>query len=400
MAIDIYTTLEELQQGLKLESNRRYRIVLRPKVVAARFSGMLFETNKSFLLPAAIPHIKKNLPRIIQTRSDNKLLIVGHTDTSGETAYNDELSLERASAVQAFLKDDVDGWLCFYETSVPAKKRWGDAEDRLMLGSVPAGRTEEPDPVGDFQLSRGLQVDNVIGPVTRRQLITEYMNQDEVTLPATMEITKHGCGEYFPLDETGTELDADVRDDEHDSLDRRVELFFFHGSIDPPPPGQNSKADSPEYPAWRQAAKLVVDQALGPLPVLRVKFTFDGEVAASEKYELRADGHLLAISTTTEDGMIDQVIPASATSVEVAFVDRNIVQELHLADANEFPSVDEVEGVQLRLAGLGFFPGRINGEMTAPTSCALAAFKRSQGLPDDSNLDASTRAALKEAYGS
>ena len=107
MAIDIYTTLEELQQGLKLQSNRRYRIVLRPKVVAARFSGMLFETNKSFLLPAAIPHIKKNLPRIIQTRSDNKLLIVGHTDTSGDTAYNDELSLERASAVQAFLQDDV-----------------------------------------------------------------------------------------------------------------------------------------------------------------------------------------------------------------------------------------------------------------------------------------------------
>ena len=53
------------------------------------------------------------------------LLVVGHTDTTGEPEYNDRLSLERAEATNAYLTDDVDAWLTWYGTDRPPEKRWG-----------------------------------------------------------------------------------------------------------------------------------------------------------------------------------------------------------------------------------------------------------------------------------
>ena len=66
-----------------------------------------------------------------------KILVVGHTDRSGEPRYNDPLSLERADAVAAFLIDDVDTWLARYNNNVSNEKRWGKREDLLMLQSLP-----------------------------------------------------------------------------------------------------------------------------------------------------------------------------------------------------------------------------------------------------------------------
>lgn len=400
MGTTVFVTREELAQGISLPSGTRHKVVVRDRVVALRLSGMLFDTNKCFLLPASLPHLKRNLSKVYKTRADNELLIVGHTDTSGESDYNDVLSLERANAVKAYLEDDVETWLAQYKGSVAVKKRWGDAEDRLMFGSVPAGRTEEVDPVRDFQSSRGLAVDGIIGPVTRRRLIEEYMEVDSVTKPASMKTTVHGCGELFPLDPTGLTLDNAPADGQHDALDRRVELFFFHGPIEPAPPGKNSKAGSTEYPEWRKAAKIVFEQTLGPLPVLRVKFEFDGKVAANAKYELRVDGHLLAITSTADDGLIDQVIPERSKVAEIYFPDKDITRALELVKTTEFPAVTDVRGVQVRLAQLGFFPGPATGSMNESTELALRKFKVSRGLPDDAGLDSATQDELTLAYGS
>jgi hypothetical protein len=49
-----------------------------------------------------------------------------------------------------------------------------------------------------YQLTRGLKVDGVAGPETRRQLITEYMALDGTSLGTdefAIEITTHVCGE-------------------------------------------------------------------------------------------------------------------------------------------------------------------------------------------------------------
>jgi hypothetical protein len=39
------------------------------------------------------------------------VVIYGHTDTSGESSYNQELSQWRAEAIKALLDNDTNGWL-------------------------------------------------------------------------------------------------------------------------------------------------------------------------------------------------------------------------------------------------------------------------------------------------
>ncbi|HEX7672114.1 MAG TPA: hypothetical protein VF395_21110, partial [Polyangiaceae bacterium] len=88
-----------------------------PRVVLGQVR-LLFNTNKAFLLPTAFPSIL-SLRSLYFANNPSKLLVVGHADTSGPPDFNDQLALDRATAMIAFLKDDVDGWLAFYDTGVP-----------------------------------------------------------------------------------------------------------------------------------------------------------------------------------------------------------------------------------------------------------------------------------------
>ena len=186
--------------------------------------------------------------------SDSELLIVGHTDRSGQPSYNDPLSVERADSVAAFVTDDVDAWLTRYKSNVSGEKRWGTIEDFHMLESLAdfSTKPETQSAVEWFQETRGLTVDNDAGTETRRQLIIEYMAHDETTLPAGIKMLTHGCGENFPLDDAGN-IDTNAPDGEKDDKDRRVEVFVFDKpGIRPKPKGKNSRKGSKEYPKWRQ----------------------------------------------------------------------------------------------------------------------------------------------------
>ena len=76
--------------------------------------------------------------------------------------------------------------------------------------------------------------------------------------PLLTSRTAHGCGEYFPLDDSGREVEVAASDENSDALDRRVEFFLFKDppGIDPPVPGANSTRESTEYPTWRERADL------------------------------------------------------------------------------------------------------------------------------------------------
>lgn len=245
-----------------------------PSAVLARLH-FFFNRNKAFVLPTAIGRFAE-LRRLYLAHSPGKLLVVGHADTAGDAAFNDALSLDRAKSVIAFLKDDVDAWLAFYGDGIPQKKRWGSAEDRLMLVALPDFRTKprKEDPVRWFQRTRKLQVDGIAGPETRAQLVTEYMSLDGASLAdagTELEATVHGCGEHFPLAEEGEAMvDAASKDSKRDRSNRRVELFFFDPEfgIVPTPPGDSSKAGSSEYRKWRKRAvelhEFEPGEALGP----------------------------------------------------------------------------------------------------------------------------------------
>ena len=261
---------------IPLSSETPHTVVLQPQVTRARLVGGLFDTNKTFLLPAALPHVR-SIRALYNQHPGAELLLVGHTDTSGEDAYNETLSLERAESMKAYLTDDVDAWLEWYGSGKPSSKRWGEIEDRMMLEAVlfRRGQNISAQAVKDFQRSEGLVDDGIIGPNTRRALVGAYMAIDGTTLPEGIVPITHGCGEAFPLADDGVSLDQSAADGEDDAADRRVELFFFDAPLGilPPVPGSTSAAGSVEYPEWRLRAQQTRDFVVRETKAIAVKVT-------------------------------------------------------------------------------------------------------------------------------
>ena len=72
-------------------------------------SGILFDVDKTDIKPAAERNLK-NLAASLQKNPETNILIIGHTDNTGASAYNIDLSVHRAAAVKDYLKSDgVDG---------------------------------------------------------------------------------------------------------------------------------------------------------------------------------------------------------------------------------------------------------------------------------------------------
>lgn len=89
----------EMEQQLEaLQAERTARGVV------LTLSDVLFETDRAQLLPGAYPAID----RIVEFLEDNpqrRLLIEGHTDSTGAESYNKDLSKRRANAVRTALVD-------------------------------------------------------------------------------------------------------------------------------------------------------------------------------------------------------------------------------------------------------------------------------------------------------
>ena len=289
-------------------------------VELARVRGMLFDTNKSFILNSAITDLK-TIRQVYERSNPSELLIVGHTDTTAQPSINDPLSLERAESVRAYLEDDVDAWLEEFGEHRPVSKRWGDREDLQMIEALPDAGTRDPEqePVRWFQARRRLKVDGIAGEKTRRRLIFEYMRLDGITLKDNpdfdIRITTHGCGENFPLDETGQHLDRAALDEKEDQLDRRVELFFFDREfgIDPPPPGKNSHRGSTEYLEWRKRAKATEDLRAKEEGVLEIHLHDEKHEPLPEATCEVTMGPTKLLLNADDKGVIKVTLPAGHT---------------------------------------------------------------------------------------
>jgi peptidoglycan hydrolase-like protein with peptidoglycan-binding domain len=99
-----------------------------------------------------------------------------------------------------------------------------------------------------LQTDHGLPVTGTVDEATRKALITDYMSKDGTTLPEGVEALPHGCGELFPATATGDSVALQAN--------RRVDVFFFDGAIHPPWPGPLASEGEPEYPAWRDRARV------------------------------------------------------------------------------------------------------------------------------------------------
>jgi outer membrane protein OmpA-like peptidoglycan-associated protein len=246
--------------GLKVAIGRAEHVELPVRAVRGRLTGMLFETDKTFLLPSAMRGIR-NLRLLYDEYPRLEVLVTGHTDTVGATDYNQGLSEERAEAVAAFLTDQADTWLGWYQGK-PHSRPWGVREDQHMLATLGhyAGPVDGQAGTGTqgayrtFQESKGLPASGFGDQATRRALIVDYMAQDGTSLPAGTPIQLHGCGEHHNEVPTGDNVD--------EPKNRRVEVFLFDGAIQPPP--RKPCQSCPEYPEWLKQTYRTVDLDLPP----------------------------------------------------------------------------------------------------------------------------------------
>lgn len=386
---------------VQLHSEQAHTLVLLPKVLLARIRGMLFDTNRAFLLPSALEHLPR-LTALYADHPDSALLLVGHTDTTGEPDYNDPLSLERAQSVAAFLRDEVQTWLDWFEDSVPAEKRWGGYEDAAMLAAVfeRTGEEVQGSPLLHFQGTRGLEPDGSAGPITRQVLIAEYMASDGTTLPGGVEVKSYGCGERFPLEDDGENVVANAPNGSETPLNRRVELFFFGPALGvlPPAQGETCAADDRTYVEWRRRAVETIDLDAGshvhaitlddPISGVAAGATVEATYQNGKKLTLHADG----------EGRV-RLEPGGGP-----YVDLHYTLQGREVQRRAFTAIDDVaspDGAWQRLAHLGYTLGSKPDSQPPSDEAledALLAFQLDYDVEPTAALDESTIAMLLRAH--
>lgn len=221
----------------------------------ARLVGLIFDADKCFPLPQALPGVR-TIVDLHNERAADKIVVVGHAE-SDEVAGGTDLALSRAKMMGAYLTSDPRPWLGWFKAEKPLRARWGTREVQLMLGAVqdggkpfydgyPAGVTNAAtkDAVKRFQKAKGLKVDGRVGPKTQQALVEEYLKLEGTTLSQGTAVECYGCQGHTDDSLSASGLEPD---------DRRLEVFFFDGAVKPRPHEQLMDGDAPEYPAWRGA---------------------------------------------------------------------------------------------------------------------------------------------------
>lgn len=213
--------------GLPIDKTHVLRV--KKKVAPLQFldcaciPGVTFEFDKSFIRPSVVDVLKK-LEEALAKHPDGKLMIFGHTDKVGSEQYNKKLSERRAKSVFAFITNDAAVWESLYN-----EENWGTRVIQEMLvdfgfdpgpiDGINGPKTQAA--VKEYQGARGLSVDGVAGPATRKVMFTEYMSSKhdiKATAGQFMDPKHMGCSEFNPVEETEAANEPN----------RRVTVFLFN----------------------------------------------------------------------------------------------------------------------------------------------------------------------------
>ena len=123
---------------------------------------------------------------------------------------------------------------------------------------------------------------------------------------------------------------------------------------------------------------------------LQLRLLRNGKPRAAQAYSLVVDGQHFS-GQTDASGFVRHDIPPQAQSARLTLTDTGEVIPLAVG---ELDPVDEISGVQQRLANLGHYAAEITGELDEPTQLALASYQRQRGLEVTRDPDAATRDAL------
>gem|GEM_PF-7056882 len=184
-----------LRQGVQLHSARKHRLRLRANTMSMlELDDVLFSLDSAVLMPYAFPgdgsessdseelqglDVLYITYRYAKDHPDERLIIAGHTDTSGAPKHNLELSDARAKSAFCLLKGKRTTWakLC---------DEWHNTEDIQRL--LKSFRQIDPGPV-----------DGKMGPKTRQaiKLFKMVYNQDRPALgiPNSPEIAENDASD-------------------------------------------------------------------------------------------------------------------------------------------------------------------------------------------------------------
>jgi outer membrane protein OmpA-like peptidoglycan-associated protein len=201
-----------------------------------------YRFDKSFVEPCMRHVLKEVFDRVNSGPADEKLLIVGHTDKTGDNNYNQSLSERRARGVFAHLTYGANPAAAVAEWDQLRRQKivnhptindnWGTHQYQYMLqdlgfynGQVDGDHGEVTTrSVRRFQTENGLTPSGFVNDATWPVLIDRYLKQDSFRIPdakflpnCAPEILKWvGCGEEDPV----------VNTEDAERRNRRTELIF------------------------------------------------------------------------------------------------------------------------------------------------------------------------------
>lgn len=128
---------------------------------------------------------------------------------------------------------------------------------------------------------------------------------------------------------------------------------------------------------------------------LRVQFLRVNKPIADRPYKIDVDGRVTEGRTDAKGWLTEDIVP-NARQATVT-LERGPTYHIRLG---HLEPIDEVAGVQSRLANLGFYRGEINNTLDAATEEAVRAYQRLRGFEPTGAIDDRLKAALKEAVSS
>jgi len=237
-------------------------------VACWRMDDARFDFDSAFIRPTSRREFNL-LRELVESHPGSPLSVFGHSDPTGDDAYNKRLSGRRARAVYAVLTRKTDFWEELYSLD-----NWGLKQVQTMLQAM-TSRTSEPFYQGDldgkdgpktqdafkkFQDENGLPPSAKNDKPTREEIFSAYMNflcKAEGS-SESLRLTKddflgrgadkqgkgdyQGCGEFNPVlvfskddDRQFQKPEMKKKRDVENLPNRRVTVFFFQKGrqIDP-----------------------------------------------------------------------------------------------------------------------------------------------------------------------
>lgn len=136
--------------------------------------------------------------------------------------------------------------------------------------------------------------------------------------------------------------------------------------------------------------------ARGTTVEFRLRLTLNGRPRRGLAYRLEPGPYPPLEGVTDADGWIIASLPATALFGLLRLGDGSERYEIALGHLDP---ADTLEGVQGRLAMLGYYGGAIDGAWSDDLARSIRRFQRAQGLVASGRVSAATRSALVDAFG-